>query len=124
MRSEHWRKKDQRYVSIKKMRKDEEGDLERIISKTCAMCIHYSEWTFECAVFKALARSGSFLISSTPCSRQLVSLAVRRSCALSLASLLLLPLPVSLPQRLKIEKQHQAGYCSDSLGYWLLSSPL
>ena len=34
-------------------------------------------------------------------------------------------LPLSLsPPCLKIEKRHEAGYCSSSLGCWLLSAPL
>lgn len=86
---------DQRYVSIKKMRKE---IWNGIISEICAMCIHYGEWTFECAIFKARAHGlVAFLSPPTPCSRQLARLAVRRSCALSLAPLLPLPLPLLSP---------------------------
>lgn len=87
---------DQRYVSIKKMRKE---IWNGIISEICAMCIHYGEWTFECAIFKARAHGlVAFLSPPTPCSRQLARLAVRRSCALSLAPLLPPPpLPLLSP---------------------------
>lgn len=90
------RDEDQRYVSIKKMRKE---IWNGIISEICAMCIHYAEWTFECAIFKARAHGlAAFLSPPTPCSRQLVRLAVRRSFALSLVPLLPPPLlsPLSL----------------------------
>lgn len=71
------------------------------------------------------AGSGSFLISpfslqpsisESGCTKVLCSFTRVFAASLSL-SLFLSPC-------LKIEKRHKAGYCSGSLGYWLLSAPL
>ena len=80
-------------------------------------------------LFHCLSHSLQPSISEPGCAKALRSFTLTFVASLSLSFFLSLSLAHSLslsqsPPCLKIEKRHKAGYCSVSLGCWLLSAPL